>query len=106
MARSSPLQPPWRWAALLGFALLGPISLPAGGGERRQPEVRRRSAGDPLLAVTSDTLSSSPRMAAPSVGQLSPGEPLRVVRAWRSPADGSWLQVSGRSGRGWLPLYP
>jgi hypothetical protein len=42
---------PWRWAALLGFALLAPAALPAGGGDRRLPEVRRRERGaEPLVS--------------------------------------------------------
>jgi hypothetical protein len=34
-----------RWSWLLGVALLAPAALPAGGADRRQPEVRRREAG-------------------------------------------------------------
>ena len=33
--------PSWRLAALLGLALIAPAALPAGGAERRQPELRR-----------------------------------------------------------------
>ena len=34
----------WRWGALLAFALFAPVTLPAGGVDRRVPDVRRRSA--------------------------------------------------------------
>ena len=44
--------PLWRWAALLGFALVAPAGLPAGGAERRSPEVRRRSSTlEPVLST-------------------------------------------------------
>ncbi|NBX45616.1 MAG: SH3 domain-containing protein, partial [Gammaproteobacteria bacterium] len=35
----------WRWGAVLAFALFAPVALPAGGADRRQPEVRRRTTG-------------------------------------------------------------
>jgi len=101
---------PWRWAALLGFALIAPVTLPAGGPDRRQPEVRRRQAGEPLLNTGARSLHSSPERQAPALARLSADEPLRLVRSWHSPAGERWLQVeaaaaptgmaSGR--RGWL----
>lgn len=103
------MQAPWRWAALLGFALIAPVALPAGGAERRQPEVRRRQAGDPLLPAGVRTLQVSPERRAPPLAQLSPDQPLRVLRSWRDPVGRRWLQVQTPAGpgraparRGWL----
>ena len=100
---------PWRWAALLGFALFAPVTLPAGGSERRQPEVRRRQPGEPLLPASLRSLQAAPERQAPVLTRLSPDQPLRVLRSWRGASGERWLQVEasaaagGTSGRrGWL----
>ena len=106
----APVSAPWRWAALLGFALIAPVTLPAGGGDRRQPEVRRRQAGEPLLSAGARSLRSSPERQAPALVRLSGDEPLRVLRSWQSPAGERWLQVEaaaapaglGPARRGWM----
>lgn len=109
MALRSPWAP-WRWAALLGFALVAPAGLPAGGAERRLPEVRRRqSAAEPLLATGRQLLRCAPRHQAPAIRSAELGAPLRVLRRWSSPAGERWLQVElagtgpGDRRRGWLP---
>jgi hypothetical protein len=101
---------PWRWAALLGFALIAPVTLPAGGADRRQPEVRRRQAGEPLLSAGARSLRSAPERQAPVLAQLPSDQPLRVLRSWHSPAGERWLQVEAAAlpaglapaRRGWL----
>lgn len=100
--------PSWRLAALLGLALIAPAALPAGGAERRQPELRRRQAGDPLLATGPLALRTAPRQQAPSLARLEAGEPLELLRSWWSPSGRRWLQVQTAAGpagsprRGWL----
>ncbi|MEB3304359.1 MAG: SH3 domain-containing protein [Cyanobium sp.] len=106
VSRSRP--PALTWAALLGFALFAPAALPAGGAERRLPELRRReSAQEPLLNLLSCSLRASPRCQAPVLTRLEPGMPMRVMRTWLEPSGRRWLQVttagpSGRQTRGWL----
>jgi hypothetical protein len=98
----------WQALALLGFALVAPAALPAGGGDRRLPEVRRRqSALDPLLSSTCLNLQCAPQRQAPLLVKVEAGVPLRVVHEWVSPAGRRWLRVeaSSRGGgptRGWL----
>lgn len=101
-----------RTLALLGFALLGPASLPAGGAQVRVPEVRRRQqGGDPLMVPLSTALRSSPQRCAPVITQASAGEPLRLLRRWCSAGGQHWLQVerppgplesAGGARRGWV----
>lgn len=97
-----------RCTALLSFALLAPAALPAGGGERRLPEVRRRqSSWEPLLSATRLTLHCAPERQAPVLVRVKPDVPLRVLRHWLSPGGRRWLQVEtlaacGRPSRGWL----
>ena len=106
------LRPGWpalRCVALLGFALLAPATLPAGGGERRMPEVRRRqSALEPLLSSSCQSLHCAPERQAPVLARVDSGVPLRVLRQWFSPQGRRWLQVEipavpgGLRRRGWF----
>ena len=99
--------PLWRWAALLGFALVVPTGLPAGGADRRLPEVRRRqSSAEPLLSPARLALRCAPRHQAPVITSADAGESLRVLRRWSEPGGGCWLHVELASPegvrRGWL----
>jgi hypothetical protein len=98
----------WQWAALLGFALLAPAGLPAGGAQVRNLELRRRlAAEEPLLSTTGLALLCAPRNEAPVLVELEAGLPLTLLRAWRAPNGQRWLRVAARSQgdrarRGWL----
>ena len=110
-AGSSSSLPGLRWAALLGFALVAPISLPAGGADRRQPELRRRAAGDPLLSGTRAELKVAPNRRAPALVSVMRQEPLHVVRRWQDSHGARWLMVETAAApadrrRGWLLLEP
>lgn len=100
--------PAWRLLTLLGLALIGPAALPAGGGDRRQPELRRRQARDPLLTAGSLHLLSAPERQAPSLARLEPGTSLEVLGRWWGPGGLRWLRVqanaatAGRPRRGWV----
>jgi hypothetical protein len=99
---------PLQTAAVLSFALVAPAALPAGGADRRPVEVRRRQSGEPLLANGSVALRCAPEQQAPVLTRLPSGEPLQVLRRWRSPRGRQWLQVqattsAGEAGRrGWI----
>jgi hypothetical protein len=88
---------------------MAPAALPAGGGDRRLPEVRRReSRREPLLSSSCSVLRCAPERRAPVLAQLERGVPLRVLRHWLAPEGRRWLQVETASGagepsRGWLP---
>lgn len=96
------------WAALLGIALFAPAALPAGGADRRLPELRRRESPlEPLLNPNSCALRAAPRSEAPPLASLEAGVPLRVLRTWIEPGGRRWLHVltqsaGGRASRGWL----
>jgi hypothetical protein len=94
----------WRWGALLAFALFAPVGLPAGGADRRALELRRRSAGEPLLSTGGQALQSAPEQQAPVVVDLGADQPLRLVRTWRDSRGGEWLQVEAAERRGWLAV--
>ena len=101
---------PLHTAAVLSFALFAPAALPAGGAACRPVEVRRRQAGDPLLTTGTLDLRCAPERQAPVLTRLPSGEPLQVLRRWRSPRGRQWLQVEMAAGassvarRGWLAV--
>ena len=111
---ASPAQPvlrplsAWQWAALLGFALLAPAGLPAGGAQARGLEVRRRiSTDEPLVNPNGVALLCAPQQEAPVLVALEAGLPLTLLRAWRAPNGQWWLRVAARGPgdramRGWL----
>ena len=95
-----------RWSWLLGVALMAPASMPAGGADFRQPQLRRRVGVGGHLHVPSDApLRLSPMAVAPSLSTLRAGTSLRLLRRW-SAADGNvWLHVQPLGEdqpRGWL----
>lgn len=94
-----------RWSWLLGVALMAPAALPAGGGDCRQPQVRRRSGSGPLHTASNQVLRISPISVAPCLRTLEVGTSVRLLRRW-SAADGQdWLHVQTLDTdrrRGWL----
>ena len=107
-----------RTLALIGFALVGPAALPAGGADARMPELRRRQgSSEPLTAPAAAVLRCAPQCQAPVIAQASGGEPLRLLRRWSTIGGQRWLQVelpaqlhaqlinpaaAGAPRRGWL----
>ena len=94
----------WRWGAVLAFALFAPVSLPAGGADRRLPDVRRRNAGEPLLSIGGQVLQAAPDQQAPALAQVDADQPLRVMRSWCDQGGEQWLQVEAGEQRGWLAV--
>ena len=94
-----------RWSWLLGVALMAPADLPAGGADRRQPQVRRRVGSGPLHTGRETALQLSPMTVAPRLRSLEAGTSLRLLRRWTTADGRDWLQVqtlSGESQRGWI----
>ena len=95
-----------RWSWLLGVALMAPATLPAGAGEIRQPQIRRRSQGaGPLHTTLEADLHHSPMAMAPALSNIAAGTPLRLLHRWSGEDGHDWLHVqelTGDSRRGWL----
>ena len=94
-----------RWSWLLGVALMAPAALPAGGADRKEPQLRRRVASGSFHTTCDLPLQLGPLAVAPRLYTLKAGSSLRLLRRW-SAADGQdWLHVqtlSGEQRRGWL----
>ena len=94
-----------RWSWLLGVALMAPAALPAGGGDCRRPQLRRRSGRGRLRLNAESPLQVSPLAVAPSVPTLPVGTSLRLLRRWSGSDGRDWLQVqtlAGEQRRGWI----
>ena len=81
------------WSFLLGLALVAPTALPAGGGERYLPAIRRRQVNEPLIAQEGFNVFVSPLSAAPTLRKAKQGTPLKILRTWRSSDGSKWLYV-------------
>ena len=81
------------WSLLLAFALLAPVSLPAGGGNQTQGKIRRSDETMPIFAGENCQLKTSPSVDAPSLRVIQAGTPIRVLRIWQGPDGNNWLQV-------------
>jgi len=104
-----------QWACLLVFALLAPITLPAGGGVFHSKITLQRRLGSnlsPLIAGDNNFLLSSPFKDAPSLRKLENGTPLTILRTWHYSKEQMWLYVeisssqifdrSSNARRGWI----
>jgi len=81
------------WGLLLSFALLAPISLPAGGASQSTIAIRRSDGIGPILAGGNCNLRASPSVDAPSLRILQAGTPIRVLRIWSCPDGNHWVQI-------------
>ena len=82
-----------RWSWVLGIALFLPVDLPAGGGQRFEPQVSRWKSSSSFLAGDCCHLLATPFALAPRLRTLKLGTPIRVLRRWHSPNGEEWLQV-------------
>lgn len=94
----------WHLVALLLFAIFAPVDLPTVPPVRRQLQVRRRHAGQPLLNVNSIHLKSSPCRCAPRLAEVEIGQPMKVICQWRTANEHYWLRVKVGNRRGWIPV--
>ena len=100
------------WGFILSFALVAPVSLPAGGSSLARNVIRRSGELEPCLAGDSCDLLVSPFSESNKVRKLEIGTPMRVLRVWNAPDGGSWIQVQitsfelieviGLATRGWV----
>ena len=107
-----PINSLFSWVLLLSFALLTPITLPAGGASKSNYKICKSDGFGPIIAGNYFKLRSSPSLDAPSLRVLTPGTPLRILRVWHSPQGNDWMHVqissfevnkfAASSLRGWL----
>ncbi len=90
----------FRWSCLLGFALLAPTALPAGGGEFCLPEIRKSNFYEPFLSNQRRSLLASPLKYAPTICNINGSTHLKVLRTWNANDGSLWLYVRVLSNQG------
>tara|TARA_Y100001968_G_C19184834_1_gene632258 strand:+ start:78 stop:416 length:339 start_codon:yes stop_codon:yes gene_type:complete len=82
----------WTW--LLGIALVGPTTLPAGGAQKSIIQYRKNNIGSPIIALKEFKLLSSASINASTVTSVKTGTPVNVIKVWNSTGNQKWLLVN------------
>ncbi|WP_269621970.1 SH3 domain-containing protein [Prochlorococcus marinus] len=84
----------FRWGCLLIFALIAPIALPAGGGNRSKIEIIQSQRFEEIFfANESCILFSDPSLISKPLREIQPGTPVKVVRVWVNESGQNWMHV-------------
>ena len=99
---------------LIGFALIGPITLPAGGIQRNLNEYSILNNPKEIILNTNCSLYAFPKITAKKLLVLDTGSSLSVLQKWVLSEDGTWARVElltnqfiehpNRAKRGWIKL--
>ena len=81
------------WSLLLSFALLAPISLPAGGASQVKDEIRRLEGRCKIFAEKNCFLRASPCLNSPCLNFINAGTPIRVLRVWNDSNGSKWMHI-------------
>ena len=98
---------------LIGFALIGPITLPAGGIQRNLNEYKTLNTKEIILSV-SCSLYTFPKPNAKQLIVLNPGSSLFILREWVVNERDIWARVElatnrfiehpNRITKGWIKM--
>ena len=99
---------------LIGFALIGPITLPAGGIQRNLNEYIIPTNSKEIILNTNCSLYAFPKINAKKLLVLNTGSSLSVLQKWVVNEDDIWARVElksnrfiehpNRAKRGWIKL--
>ena len=99
---------------LIGFALIGPISLPAGGIQRNLNEYNILNNSKEIILNANCSLYTFPKINAKKLLVLDSGSSLSVLQKWVVNEDDTWARVElksnrfiehpNRAKRGWIKL--
>ena len=78
---------------LIGFALIGPVTLPAGGIQKILGEYNTYNKSKEIVLNESCILFTSPRNNAKSLMVLNSGSSLSILRKWIVNEKDTWLRV-------------
>ena len=82
------------WIWLLGFALVAPTTLPAGGAQKSIIQYRKNNLGSPIIALKEFNLLSSASNNSTIITRVKPGTPVNVMRVWDDNHSGKWILVN------------
>lgn len=99
---------------LIGFALIGPITLPAGGIQRNLNEYNILNNSKEIILSANCSLYTSPKTNAKKLSVLDRGSSLSVLQKWVVNEDDIWARVElvtnrfiehpNRTTKGWIKI--
>ena len=99
---------------LIGFALIGPITLPAGGIQRNLNEYKTLDNTKEIILNTDCSLYAFPRANAKKLIVLHSGSSLSILRKWIVNESDTWARVElatnrlidhpNRTTKGWIKI--
>ena len=99
---------------LIGFALIGPITLPAGGIQRNLNEYNIIDNSKEIILYKNCSLYTFPKSNAKKLLVLDPGSSLLVLQKWVVNEEDTWARVElltnrfienpNRMKRGWIRI--
>ena len=78
---------------LITFALVGPITLPAGGIQRNLIENQSFNNSKEIVLNSNCSLLTYPKENAKKLMLLNPGTSLSILRKWKADETDVWLRV-------------
>ena len=78
---------------LITFALIAPITLPAGGIQKSLNQNRTTNNTNEITLTSNTSLYSSPEIYATELSVLDTGTTLSVLRNWKVSESQIWLRV-------------
>ncbi len=78
---------------LISFALIAPITLPAGGIQKSLNQIWSPSNTNEITLTSSTSLYSSPEIDAKELSVLDTGTTLSVLRNWKNSESEIWVRV-------------
>ena len=99
---------------LIGFALIGPITLPAGGIQRNLNENNIFNNSKEIILNANCSLYTFPKHNAKKLLVLDTGSSLSILQKWVVNEDNTWARVElltnrfiehpNRTKRGWIKI--
>ena len=78
---------------LIGFALIGPITLPAGGIQRNLDEYNILNSSKEIILSANCSLYTFPKINAKKLLVLDTGSSLSVLQKWVVSENNTWARV-------------
>ena len=99
---------------LIGFALIGPITLPAGGIQRNLNEYKTLNNSKEIILNSNCSLYIFPKTNAKKLTVLNSGSSLSILRRWVVNEGDVWVRVElainrfiddpNRTTKGWIKM--
>ena len=78
---------------LIIFALIGPITLPAGGIQKSLNQYKFFNNTKEIILITDTSLYSFPEVDAKKLMVLDPGTSITIIRNWKVSEREIWIRV-------------